>query len=36
MAEFLLDTEIASRLMRAERRAVTSLRRSSARKREAD
>ena len=30
MAEFLLDTEIASRLMRAERRAVTSLRRSSA------
>jgi tRNA(fMet)-specific endonuclease VapC len=31
MAEFLLDTEVASRLMRAERRAVTSLRRSSAR-----
>jgi predicted nucleic acid-binding protein len=30
MAEFLLDTEVASRLMRAERRAVTSLRRSSA------
>jgi tRNA(fMet)-specific endonuclease VapC len=30
MAEFLLDTEIASRLMRAERRAVTSLRRSGA------
>jgi tRNA(fMet)-specific endonuclease VapC len=30
MAEFLLDTDVASRLMRAERRAVTSLRRSSA------
>jgi tRNA(fMet)-specific endonuclease VapC len=30
MAEFLLDTEVASRLMRAERRAVTSLRRSGA------
>jgi len=30
MAEFLLDTQVASRLMRAERRAVTSLRRSSA------
>jgi tRNA(fMet)-specific endonuclease VapC len=30
VAEFLLDTEVASRLMRAERRAVTSLRRSSA------
>jgi tRNA(fMet)-specific endonuclease VapC len=30
MAEFLLDTEVASRLMWAERRAVTSLRRSSA------
>ena len=30
MAEFLLDTEVASRLMRGERRAVTSLRRSSA------
>ena len=30
MAEFLLDTEAASRLMRAERRAVTSLRRSGA------
>lgn len=31
MAEFLLDTEVASRLMRAERKAVTSLRRSGAR-----
>jgi tRNA(fMet)-specific endonuclease VapC len=31
VAEFLLDTEVASRLMRAERRAVTSLRRSGAR-----
>ena len=30
MAEFLLDTEVASRLTRAERRAVTSLRRSGA------
>jgi tRNA(fMet)-specific endonuclease VapC len=30
VAEFLLDTEAASRLMRAERRAVTSLRRSGA------
>ena len=30
MAEFLLDTEAASRLMRAERRAVISLRRSGA------
>ena len=30
MAEFLLDTKAASRLMRAERRAVTSLRRSGA------
>jgi predicted nucleic acid-binding protein len=30
VAEFLLDTEVASRLMRAERRAVTSLRRSGA------
>ena len=30
MAEFLLDTEAASRLMRAERRAVTGLRRSGA------
>ena len=30
MAEFLLDTEAASRPMRAERRAVTSLRRSDA------
>jgi tRNA(fMet)-specific endonuclease VapC len=30
MAEFLLDTDVASRLMRAERRAVSSLRRSSA------
>jgi tRNA(fMet)-specific endonuclease VapC len=30
VAEFLLDTEIASRLMRAERRAVTGLRRSGA------
>ena len=30
MAEFLLDTEVASRLMRAERRAVPSLRRSGA------
>jgi len=30
MAEFLLDTEVASRLMGAERRAVTSLGRSSA------
>ena len=31
MAEFLLDTEVASRLIRAERTAVTSLRRSGAR-----
>jgi tRNA(fMet)-specific endonuclease VapC len=31
MGEFLLDTEVASRLMRAERRAVTNLRRSGAR-----
>jgi tRNA(fMet)-specific endonuclease VapC len=31
VAEFLLDTEVASRLMRAERKAVTSLRRSDAR-----
>ena len=31
MGDFLLDTEVASRLMRAERRAVTSLRRSGAR-----
>jgi tRNA(fMet)-specific endonuclease VapC len=30
MAEFLLDTDVASRLMRAERKAVTGLRRSSA------
>ncbi len=30
MAEFLLDTEAASRLMRAERTAVTSMRRSGA------
>jgi len=30
VAEFLLDTEAASRLMRAERGAVTSLRRSGA------
>jgi tRNA(fMet)-specific endonuclease VapC len=30
VAEFLFDTEVASRLMRAERRAVTSLRRSGA------
>jgi hypothetical protein len=30
VAEFLLDTEIASRLMRAERRALTGLRRSGA------
>jgi tRNA(fMet)-specific endonuclease VapC len=30
VAEFLVDTEVASRLMRAERRAVTSLRRSGA------
>jgi tRNA(fMet)-specific endonuclease VapC len=30
VAEFLLDTEAASRLMRAERRAITSLRRSGA------
>ena len=30
MAEFLLDTEVASRLMRAERGPVTSLRRSGA------
>jgi tRNA(fMet)-specific endonuclease VapC len=30
VAEFLLDTEVASRLLRAERRAVTSLRRSGA------
>jgi tRNA(fMet)-specific endonuclease VapC len=30
VAEFLLDTEAASRLMQAERRAVTGLRRSSA------
>ena len=30
MAEFLLDTEAASRLMRAERKAVTGLRRSGA------
>jgi len=30
VAEFLLDTEAASRLMRAERRAVTGLRRSGA------
>jgi tRNA(fMet)-specific endonuclease VapC len=30
VAEFLLDTEAASRLMRAERRIVTSLRRSGA------
>jgi len=30
VAEFLLDTEVASRLMRAERRAVPSLRRSGA------
>lgn len=30
MAEFLLDTEAASRLMRAERRAVSNLRRSGA------
>ena len=30
MAEFLLDTEAASRLMRAERRAITNLRRSGA------
>jgi predicted nucleic acid-binding protein len=29
--EFLLDTEVASRLMRGEQRAVTSLRRSSGR-----
>ena len=31
MGEFLLDTEVASRLMRAERKAVTNLRRSGAR-----
>jgi tRNA(fMet)-specific endonuclease VapC len=31
VGDFLLDTEVASRLMRAERRAVTSLRRSGAR-----
>ena len=31
MGEFLLDTEVASRLMRAERRAVTNVRRSGAR-----
>jgi tRNA(fMet)-specific endonuclease VapC len=31
VGEFLLDTEVASRLMRAERRAVTNLRRSGAR-----
>ena len=30
MADFLLDTEAASRLMRAERKMVTSLRRSGA------
>jgi tRNA(fMet)-specific endonuclease VapC len=30
VAEFLLDTEVASRLMRGERRAVTGLRRSGA------
>jgi len=30
VAEFLLDTEAASRVMRAERRAVTGLRRSGA------
>ena len=30
MAEFLLDTEVASRLMRAERRSVSGLRRSGA------
>jgi tRNA(fMet)-specific endonuclease VapC len=30
VAEFLIDTEAASRLMRAERRAVTGLRRSGA------
>ena len=30
MAEFLLDTEVASRLMRADRKAVTGLRRSGA------
>jgi tRNA(fMet)-specific endonuclease VapC len=30
VAEFLLDTEAASRLMRAERRAITNLRRSGA------
>src|SRR5689334_9182993 len=31
VGEFLLDTDVASRLMRAERRAVTNLRRSGAR-----
>src|SRR4029079_18525997 len=31
VGEFLLDTEVASRLMRAERKAVTNLRRSGAR-----
>jgi tRNA(fMet)-specific endonuclease VapC len=30
VAEFLLDTEVASRLMRAERKAVSGLRRSGA------
>ena len=30
MADYMLDTEVASRLIRAERGAVTSLRRSSA------
>ena len=30
VAEFLLDTEVASRLMRAERKALTGLRRSGA------
>ena len=30
MAEFLLDTEVASRLMRAERFAITNMRRSGA------
>jgi tRNA(fMet)-specific endonuclease VapC len=31
VAEFLLDTDVASRLMRAERRAVAGMRRSGAR-----
>jgi predicted nucleic acid-binding protein len=30
VAEFLLDTEVASRLMRAERKALTSLRSAGA------